>query len=85
MRQGGVETVTHGREEESLLAKHLNRILASADSMQIDVRVRLASIPSVDKALRELGTFYFVVSHLFSAGGRHSSSLLEIFRLIERL
>ena len=48
-------------------------------------RVRLAVIPSADKALRNLGTFAFVNSHLFSAGGCHLSAVAEILRLIERL
>ena len=48
-------------------------------------RVRLAIILSVDKALRDLGTFAFVVSHLFSAGGRHLSAVAELLRIIESL
>ena len=47
-------------------------------------RIRLAVIPSADEALRDLGTFAFVASHLFSAGGRHSSAVAELFRLVER-
>ena len=49
------------------------------------VRVRLAVIPSADEALHDLGTFPFVASYLFFAGGRHSSTVTELFRLIERL
>ena len=49
------------------------------------VRIRLAVIPSADEALRDLGTFAFVASHLFSAGGHHLSAVAEILRLIERL
>ena len=37
------------------------------------------------KALRDLGTFAFVALHLFSAGGRHSSAVAKLLRLIERL
>ena len=46
--------------------------------MQIDARVRLAVILSADKALRNLGTFAFVTSHLFSAGRCHSSDFSEL-------
>ena len=53
--------------------------------MQIDARVRLAVILSADKALRNLGTFAFVASHLFSVGRCHSSAFAELIRLIERL
>ena len=48
-------------------------------------RIRLAVIPSADEALRNLGTFAFVASQLFSTGGRHSSAVAELLRLIERL
>ena len=48
-------------------------------------RVRLAVILSMNEALRGLGTFAFVASHLFSAEGRHSSSVSELLRLIEKL
>ena len=39
----------------------------------------------MEEALRNLGTFAFVASHLFSAGRRHSSAVAEILCLIERL
>ena len=48
-------------------------------------RVRLAVIPSADKALHDLGTFAFVALHLFSAGRRHLSAVVELLRLIEKL
>ena len=51
----------------------------------MSARVRLAVIPSADKALCDLGTFAFFASHFFSAGGRHSSAITNIHRLIERL
>ena len=51
----------------------------------MDARVRLAVILSADEALRDLGTFAFFVSHLFSACGRHSSSVADLFRLIEMM
>ena len=53
--------------------------------MQVAVRIRLAVIPSVDEAFHDLGTLTFVASHLFSAGGRHSSAVANLLRLIERL
>ena len=56
-----------------------------ADSLQMAARIRLAAIPSADEALRDLGTFTFVASYLFSAGGRHSSAVADLLRLIERL
>ena len=53
--------------------------------MRVAARVCLAVILSADETLRELGTFAFVASHLFSAGRRHSSALAELLCLIERL
>ena len=53
--------------------------------MRMTPRVRFAVIPSADEALRDLGTFVFVASHLFSAGVRHLSSVVELLRFIERL
>ena len=55
------------------------------DSLRVATRVRLAVIPSVDKALCDLGTFDFVALHLYSAGVRHSSAVAELLNLIERL
>ena len=68
-----------------LLSQQLYGRRASADSVQTSVRVCLATILSVEKALRDLGTFAFIASHLFSAGGRHSSTVTELLRLIEIL
>ena len=48
-------------------------------------RVLLDVILSTYKALRDLGTFAFVVLHLSSTGGRHSSAVAELLRLIGRL
>ena len=56
-----------------------------SDSLRTAARVRLAAIPSAEEAFRDLGTFAFVASHLFSAGGQHSSAIAELLRLIERL
>ena len=53
--------------------------------MHMVTRVRLAVIPSGDKALCDLGTFAFFASHLFFAEGRHSSAVAEILHLIERI
>ena len=47
-------------------------------------RFRLTVIPSVDKALCDLGTFVFAALYLFSAGRRHLSAVSELLRLIER-
>ena len=83
--QGTVETSTRGGTDASLLAQQLDGRLASADSLRTAARVRLAAIPSAEEALRDLGTFAIVASHLFSVGERHSSAVAELLRLIERL
>ena len=49
------------------------------------MRVRLAAIPSAEEAVRNLETFAFVASHLFSTVRQHSSAVVELLRLIERL
>ena len=76
---------TYGGLDASLLAQHIDRFLALADSLRTAARVRLATIPSAYEALRELGIIDFVTSHLLFAGGRHSSAVAELLRLIERL
>ena len=68
-RQGSVEASTRGGADASLLAQQLDGRLASAEFLRMAARIRLAIIPSADEALRDLGTFAFVASHLFSAGG----------------
>ena len=80
-----VEALTLGRADVSLLAQHMDGSLASADFLLTAARVRLDCILSVDKALRNLGNFAFVVSHLFSAAGRHVSAVAELLCLIEIL
>ena len=47
--------------------------------------VLLAVILSVDEALHNLGAFFCVTLHLFSAGGRHLSAVAELLPLIKRL
>ena len=83
--QGSVETSTRGGADTYFLAQQLDGRLASSNSLRMAVRVRLAVIPSVAEALRDLGTFAFVTLHLFSAGRRHLSAVVELLRLIERL
>ena len=78
-QKGTVEASTRGGADASLLAQAL------ADSLLTATRVRLSAIPSVDEALCELGTFAFVDSHLFSAGRRHSSVVVDLLCLITRL
>ena len=68
-RHGTVEVFTCGGIDASLLAQQLDRRLASADSLRTAARVSLDAIPSAEEALRNLGTFAFVASHLFSMGG----------------
>ena len=84
-RQGSVEASTRGGADASLLAQQLDGPLASAESLRMAARIRLAVILSADEALRDLGTFAFVTSHLFSVGGRHLSAVSELLRLIEKL
>ena len=50
----------------------------------MSAKVRLAVIPSADKALGDLGTFAFVTLHLFSVGGRHLSDVANFLCLVER-
>ena len=83
--QGMVEAYTRGGADASLLAHQLYGCLALADSLRTAAQVRLAAILSADEALRELGIFAFVALHLFSTGGRYSSAVAEILRIITRL
>ena len=53
--------------------------------MQMAMSVLLAVILSVDEALHNLGAFFCVTLHLFSAGGRHLSAVAELLPLIKRL
>ena len=83
--QGMVKESTHEGADVSLLAQQLDGRLVSERSLWTAPQVRLACIPSTDKALRDLGTFAFVAFHLFSAVGRHASAVAELTRLIKRL
>ena len=83
--QGTVEASNRGRSYASLLAQHMDVSLASVESLRTAARVRLACTLSTDEALRNLGTFAFVLSHLFSTAGRQASALAELLCLIERL
>ena len=84
-RQVTVDTATCGGADASLLAQQLDGRLTSVDSLRTATKVRLATIPSVDEALWDLGTFAFVASNLFSVGGRHLSAAAELIRLVESL
>ena len=84
-RQVTVKESTHGGAGASLLSHHLDGRLALADSLWTAAQVCLATVPSADEALCNLGTFAFVASHLFSASQRHSSVVTELLRLIARL
>ena len=55
------------------------------DSLRTAVRVCLAAIPYTDEALSDLGTLSFIASHLLSASERHSSVIMELLCLIERM
>ena len=84
-RQGTVKASNCEEAEASLLAHQLDIRLASTDSLRTSARVRLAVTLSADEALCNLGKFSFVASHLFSAAGRHTSEVVEILCLIERV
>ena len=83
--QGAVEAATHGGADTSLLEHQLDGQLALSDSLRTSTRVHLAVIPSTDESLWDLGAFTFVASCLFSAGGRHLSSVAYILRITEIL
>ena len=80
-----VKASTCGGADASLLDQHLDGRLALTDSLHTSARARLACILSAEEAFRDLGTFAFVVLHLFSAGGWHSSAIAKLLRLIKRL
>ena len=82
-RQVTVEASTLRGLDTSLLAQYLNGRLASADSLQTETRVRLEVIPFADEAIRELVTFAFVESHLFSVRVRHVEAVVELLCLID--
>ena len=84
-RQGTADKSTHGGVDASLLAQHLDRHLDSAESLRTAGRVRLYAISFVDEALHNLGTLAFIALHLFSTCGRHSSTVVELLRIIEKL
>ena len=65
-----------GGVDASILVQQLYGSLSLADSLGMATRVCLATIPSVGEVLQVLGTFSFVASHLFSAGGRHLSAIV---------
>ena len=84
-RQGTVEAATRGGADACLISQQIDGRLALADSQNTATRVHLATIPSVYEALRDLGTFAFVASHLFYAGRRPSLAFAVILHLIEKL
>ena len=83
--KGTVEASNGLESDASLLSQQLDRLLSSADSFPAATWVRLAIIPSINEALRDLGTHAFVVLHLFSLGGQHAAEVAELLRLIKRL
>ena len=80
-----VNSSTRGGADASLIVQQLDVRLDLADSVRMAARVRLAVIPSADKALRNLGMFAFFASHFFSARGRHISAVADVLRLIDTL
>ena len=83
--QGTVEVSTCEGEETSLLEQQLDGWLALADSLRTSARVCLACIPSADEAMRNLGNFAFVASHLFSAARQHPSAVAKLIHIGKRL
>ena len=81
-RQGTVDMATRGGADAYLLSQKMDGRLDSKDSLRTATRVRLSAIMSTEEALRYLLTFTFVESHLFYAGGRNSSAVVELLRLI---
>ena len=73
---------TCGGSDASLLDQHQDGRLALVDSLLMASRVRLSTIPSVEEALLNLGTFAFVSLHLFYAGGQNLSVIADLLRLI---
>ena len=71
-----MEESAGGGTNTSLLAQHLDGRLDLVDSLWMSARILLATILSAVKALRNLGTFAFVASHIFSAGRKHSSAVV---------
>ena len=85
IRQGTVAASNRRGLETYLLAQHLNGRLDSADSLQTVAWVHLDVILFAYEALRKLETFAFVALYLFSARGRHTSAVVDLICLIERL
>ena len=73
------------RPYTSLLVQQLYVWMAFKDSLHTTDWARLANIPSTDKALRDLGTFAFIVFYLLSAGWIHVAIVAELLCLIEIL
>ena len=72
-------------EDTSHLDQHLDRRLASPYYLQTATRVCLEDIFSVYDVLHDPGTFAFFASHLFSAGRRQPSAVVELLGLIVKL
>ena len=73
------------RPYTSLLVQQLYVWMAFKDSLHTTDWARLANIPSTDKALRDLGTFAFIVFYLLSAGWIHVAIVAELLCLIDIL
>ena len=70
--------------DASLLLQQLDIRLNTVESLWTSYWFLLVAIPYVDKLLRDFGTFSFVLSHLFSAGGRHATEITELLCLVKR-
>ena len=71
--------------DSSLLLQQLYIQLTLSYTLWISAMVCLMLIPNADEVLHGLGTFAFVISHLFTAGGRHAKMVTDLLCLVERL
>ena len=79
------DTSTCGGPDASLLAQQLDGRLELAVSLRMAARVRLAVILSLEEALCDFGTFYFIALQILSAGGNQLYAVSELLCLVERI
>ena len=77
-----VKASTCGGADVFLLDQQFYEHLASADSLQTDLKVHMDTILSVDESLWDLGIFAFVPLYLFYVDGSHLPAVAELLRLI---
>ena len=77
-----VEVYTCMGSYASLLAQQQDGRLMPEDTLHMAVRAKLVAILTADEALYDLGTFAFIISHLFITGRRHVTAISELLHLI---